>query len=429
MRGIPENVESSVAEEYVMATVIESAEGLMPSYEEVRKRSDWPKWEEAIQKELSMLEKSDTWKLAKQPPKANVVGCKWVFRIKKNAAGEIEKYKARLVAKGFTQIYGVDYYETYAPVARLSSFWLLLAIAAQNSWPIDTFDFDSAYLNSVLGEEETIYMEQLLGYETGDRRYWVWRLHKTLYGLKQGARNWYEALRKALLELEFEWTEADHGVFVKKLCSGGVVIVAVHVDDGLVTGSSKPFINKFKVEMNKKYKLTDLGPTNWLLGIKINQDRANKTISLSQHAYIEAIISRFNFNDLKPLSIPIDPAVPLSKSQSPSKLEDITKMKNVPYWEAIGLLMYAAMGTRPDIAFATSTFAQFSKNPGWVLGDLPTVQPYIIPAYALTPSSSDLTIWSLPYIIAYVHGIYLTPYLQIVPDRRAYLRVRAWPYG
>ena len=119
MRGIPENVESSVAEEYAMATVIESVEGLMPSYEEVRKRSDWPKWEEAIQKELSMLEKSDTWKLAKRPPEANVVGCKWVFRIKKNAAGEIEKYKARLVAKGFTQIYGVDYYETYAPVARL----------------------------------------------------------------------------------------------------------------------------------------------------------------------------------------------------------------------------------------------------------------------------------------------------------------------
>ena len=118
--------------------------------------------------------------------------------------------------------------------------------------------------------------------------------------------------------------------------------------------------------MNKKYKLTDLGPANWLLGIKINRDHANKTISLSQHVYIEAIISRLNLNNLKPSSIPIDPAVLLSKSQSPSKLEDIAKMKNVPYQEAIGLLMYTAMGMRPDIAFATSTIAQFSENPGWV---------------------------------------------------------------
>ena len=204
MRGMSENVESSVAEEYAMATVIESAEGLMPSYEEVCKRSDWPKWEEAIQKELSMLKKSGTWKLTKRPPEANVVGCKWVFHIKKNTAREIEKYKAHLVAKGFTQIYGVDYYETYAPVARLSLFRLLLVITAQNNWPIDTFNFDSAYLNSMLGEEETIYMEQPPGYETGDHCFWVWRLHKMLYGLKQGARNWYEVLRKALLELEFE---------------------------------------------------------------------------------------------------------------------------------------------------------------------------------------------------------------------------------
>lgn len=101
------------------------------------------------------------------------------------------------------------------------------------------------------------------------------------------------------------------------------------------------------------------------MGIQIAHDFANKTISLSQHAYIESIITQFNFNDLKPSSIPIDPSAPLSKSQSPSKLEDIAKMKNVPYREAIGSLMYAAMGTRPDIAFVTSTVAQFSDNPGW----------------------------------------------------------------
>src|SRR5271154_7105120 len=108
----------------------------------------------------------------------------------------------------------------------------------------------------------------------------------------------------------------------------------------MVTGSSSFQISQFKIEMNKKYKLTDLGPANWLLGIKITWDLANKSISLLQHSYIEAILTRFNFDDLKPSAIPIDPSVPLLKSQSPSKLEDIARMKNVPYQEAVSSLMY-----------------------------------------------------------------------------------------
>ena len=118
--------------------------------------------------------------------------------------------------------------------------------------------------------------------------------------------------------------------------------VLVHVDNCAVTGNSIKQIEQFKVDMSKKYKLTDMGPVSWLLGIKIHQDFANRTLSLSQHTYIEAIIKRFNFNDLKPLATPIDPAIPLSKTQSPSKLEDIAKMKNVPYREAVVSLMYAA---------------------------------------------------------------------------------------
>ena len=116
--------------DHAMAAVVENVEGLTPTYEEARKRPDWPKWDKAIQIELKSLEKTGTWRLVERPPEANVVDCRWVLRIKKNAAGEVEKYKARLVAKGFTQIYGVDHYETYAPVAKLASFRLLLAVAA-----------------------------------------------------------------------------------------------------------------------------------------------------------------------------------------------------------------------------------------------------------------------------------------------------------
>jgi hypothetical protein len=350
--------------EQAMATVIENAEGLTPTYAEARRRPDWPKWEEAIQKELKGLESSGTWRLVKRPTDTNVVDSKWVLKIKKNAAGEVDKYKARLVARGFTQIYGVDYYETYAPVARLASFRLLMAIAARNGWPLENFDFDQAFLNSKLGDDEVIYLEQPPGYESKDREHWVWRLLRSLYGLKQGARNWYEALCQALMELGFTRSEADHGIFFKRV-GNDIIILAIHVDDGMVTGNNVALIKKFKEDINKKYKITDLGPVHWLLGIKISRDVINKTISLSQLAYIEAIITRFNFDNLKPCAIPMDPSAPLSKSQSPTKLEDIAKMKNVPYREAVGSLMYAAMGTRPDIAFATSTVAQYCENPGW----------------------------------------------------------------
>ena len=122
--------ESIEEEEHAMATIIESAEGLMLPYEEVHKHLDWPKWEQAIRKELNSLKESSTWELVKHPPDTNVVDSKWVLQIKKNSAGEIEKYKVRLVAKGFTQIYGLDYYKTYAPVAKLTSFRILLALAA-----------------------------------------------------------------------------------------------------------------------------------------------------------------------------------------------------------------------------------------------------------------------------------------------------------
>jgi hypothetical protein len=158
--------------------------------------------------------------------------------------------------------------------------------------------------------------------------------------------------------------ESDHGVFFKEE-EKHILILAIHVDDCMIVGSSITQIEKFKVEMNAKHKLTDLGPINWLLGIKITRDFAERTISLSQHSYIEAIITRFDFNDLKPSAMALDPNMPLSKSQSPTSIMDIARMKHVPYREAVGSLMYAAMATRPDIAFAVSTVSQFNDNPGW----------------------------------------------------------------
>lgn len=143
-----------------------------------------------------------------------------------------------------------------------------------------------------------------------------------------------------------------------------ILILAAHVDDCTVTGSNRALIAKFKQQVAARYKLSDLGPVASLLGMKVTRDRVARTISFSHETYIESILAKYNFTDFKPCSIPMDPNAPLSLSQSPKTPAETTLMKNIPYREAVGSLMHLAVGTRPDIAFAVSTVAQFGANPG-----------------------------------------------------------------
>ena len=155
---------------YNMVAGVSKAEGLDPStVSEARTRSDWPRWEIAINAELKSLQDTCTWDIVECPNGVNVVSNKWVFKIKRNAASEIEKYKARLVTKGYSQVQGIDYDDTYAPVAQLSSLRTILAIATCNDWDIDVFDFHSAFLNGKLSEGEDIYMQLPEGYATSGK--------------------------------------------------------------------------------------------------------------------------------------------------------------------------------------------------------------------------------------------------------------------
>ena len=163
--------------EHAMAAAISEIEAIDPlSLEEAKDRPDWPKWTIAIQEELATLKKAGTWEIVDRPKDRNIVKNKWVFRIKKNAAGEVERYKARLVAKGFTQVFGIDYYDTWAPVAKLGSIRLLLATATQHGWPVDMFDFHSAFLNGELDSDEEVFMELPQGYEELDSKRYVCKL-------------------------------------------------------------------------------------------------------------------------------------------------------------------------------------------------------------------------------------------------------------
>lgn len=333
------------------------------SLKQAQSRPDWSDWKSAMNREITTLERAGTWTTVPRPTNKNIVGSKWVFRIKRKADGTIEKYKARLVAQGFTQKFGVDYFDTFSPVAKLSSFRIILAIAARNDWDADTFDFNGAYLNGELDEDEDIYMKPPPGYDSEGEQ--VKHLHKSLYGLKQAGRKWYDTLCRALTDLGFAINDADPGVFFARN-DLHVTILAIHVDDCLITGSSADLISDYKRKLNDRYSLTDLGPVHWLLGIKITRDREARTISLSQTTYVDTILSRFSLSDAKPLASPISPGIILSKTDAPSDATEMAQMKKIPYREAVGSLMYAAVATRPDITFAISTLSQFLENPGLI---------------------------------------------------------------
>ena len=346
----------------VIASAIQDTQGDPKTLFEAKSREDWPKWKVAMDREIATLERAGTWTTVPRPSGKNIVGSKWVFRIKRNADGSVEKYKARLVARGFTQVFGEDYYDTFSPVAKLSSFRAILALAARHDWEIESFDFNGAYLNGELGEDEEIYMQPPPGYE-GQGEDTVKRLRKSLYGLKQAGQKWYDALSRALADLGFRVTHADLGVFHKQV-DGHTLILVVHVDDCIFTGSSPQLIAEYKQKFHARYALTDLGPVSWLLGIKITRNREEHTISLSQTAYIEQIVERFGLSDAKAYATPMVPGVVYSRGESPSAPIEADRMRRVPYREAIGSLMYASVATRPDITFAVSTLSQFLDNPG-----------------------------------------------------------------
>jgi len=217
----------------------------------------------------------------------------------------------------------------------------------------------------------------------------VAHLHVALYGSKQGALKWYQELCRLLKSLGMKRAESDWGVFYKH-SSADILILAAHVDDCTVTGSNSKQVAIFKRDVAARYKLTDLGPIASLLGMRVTCDRLARIISFSHETYINSILAKFNFSDLKPCSIPMDPNIPLSQSQCPKTPTESALMKNIPYREAVGSLMHLAIGTRPDIVFAVSTVAQYGANPGMTYWEaVKKIYRYLIGTKKLTLTFGD----------------------------------------
>jgi hypothetical protein len=225
-------------DEYALVAETSEVEAIEPrSLAEARRRPDWELWEKGIIEELALLKEAGTWELTTPPENANIVGSKWVFRAKKDAAGNVVRYKARLIAQGFSQVPGVDYFDTFAPVAKLASIRTVLALAASKDMEIHQIDIKGAYLNGELTDQETIYMAQPPGYHAQNSTGKVCRLRKTLYGLKQSGRRWYQKLVEIMtVHLAFSRCDVDQAVFFRRNGQGSMIVL-VHVDDCTIAAS------------------------------------------------------------------------------------------------------------------------------------------------------------------------------------------------
>ena len=318
------------------------------------------KWKEACLEEYNWHLQNGTWDLVELPPGMKAVGSKWVFKIKHNADGSIERFKARLVAKGFSQRPGQDYFETFASTMRHATIRTVLALAAIEDLELRSVDISHAFTNGDIDAE--IYMTQPEGFEQSGPRY-VCRLNKSLYGLKQASRLWGEKLGAVLLDMGFVRTYSDASLFIYER-DNIKVIVPVFVDDITLASKSVDVLDSFVAELGKHFKLRDLGETSFLLGIQITRDRAKRKLWLSQKQYVLNKLEEFKMADCKPVGTPMLPGLKLSSEQSPQTDEEKAEMSKVPYINAVGSLMYLAIMTRPDIAYAVGVLARFNSNPG-----------------------------------------------------------------
>jgi len=335
------------------------------TYKEAMQRSDSEHWNTAALEEMANHAGNGTWELVNAPPGAKVISSGWVFKLKRNADGSIERYKARLVAKGYSQRPGYDFGEVFAPTFKMASLRLLIAKCAKEGMHLRSVDISHAFLNGDL--EEDIYMKQPEGYEQGGPHV-VCKLRKALYGLKQAARQWNLKLHDVLRIMGFVRIESDRSLYVYER-EQVRIFMPVFIDDITFASHSLDALDAVVIELGTHFKLRDLGSTSFLLGIAITRDWTRGTISLSQRQYCLDILERFGMSDCRPVYTPMNPGSRLSASMAPTTPEDHAFMADKPYGSVVGATMYLATCTRPDIAYTVGVLARFISNPGrahWV---------------------------------------------------------------
>lgn len=306
-------------------------------------------WRKAMTEEFDSLTKMKTWKLVNMSENIKPLTCRWILREKQDG-----RLKARLVARGFEQKAGIDYTETFSPVARHVSIRLILSLAATNKMKLITFDVKTAFLHGVL--KESLYMYQPEGFDDGTGR--VCKLLKSIYGLKQASKNFNEEFSTFIKYLGFDNTDDDPCIYYNEERS---VIIALFVDDGLIAGMDENQMVKILNQLNKKFEVTyNISENNSLSYLSMEIKIDSKGIFVNQSRYTEKILRKFKFDELNSTTTPMERGM---MTEEENFVNDKPLDKSEPYREAIGSLLYLATISRPDISFAVNYLSRFCSRP------------------------------------------------------------------
>ena len=329
------------------------------SFSQAMESDDSSKWMEGMNEELKSMVHNGVWDLIELPNSCKPVGCKWVFKKKRDAKGNIERFKARLVAKGFTQKEGIYYKDTFSPVSKKDSLRIIMALVAHFDLELHQMDVKTAFLNGNLDED--IYMEQPEGFAKKGNEHLVCKLKKSIYGLKQASRQWYIKFNKTITSFGFKENIVDQCIYLK-VSGSKFIFLILYVDDIFLASSDLGLLGETKEYLSKNFHMVDMGEANYVIGIEIFRDQSRGVLGLSQK-YINKVLERFNMQSCSSGIAPILKGDKLSKMQCPRNNMERDKMKKIPYASAAGSLMYAQTCTRPDISFVVGMLGRYQSDP------------------------------------------------------------------
>jgi hypothetical protein len=333
-------------------------EGDPSSYEEAMRSPHSSKWCEAIQDEMRSMSANQVWKLEEISKGAKTVGYKWVYKIKRDSKGNIDRFKARLMAKGFTQREGIDYNETFLLVSPKDSFRIIMALVAHYDLELHKMEVNTAFFSEDL--YENIYMTQSKGFVIKGKENLGWHLTKSIYGLNQAFRQWYLKFDETIRKFGFKKNEEDNCIYAK-FKNGKFIFLVLDVDDILLASSDVHLLLENKGFLSSHFDMKDLGEAFYVLEIGIHRDRRKGVLGLSQKSHIEKVLRKFSMHMCNPTPTPIVKGVKFEKFQYPRNQYEINEMKAVPYASAAGSLMYAQVCTRSDLAFVTKMLERYQK--------------------------------------------------------------------
>ncbi|CAN6455989.1 unnamed protein product [Victoria cruziana] len=312
-----------------------------------------------MHEELKSMMDNNVWDIVPLPDGVKPIGCKWIFKTKRDSSSNIERYKPRLVAKGITQKEGIDYNETFSPVSTKDSFRIIMAFVAHFDLELHQMDIKTAFLNGDI--EKTIYMVQPENFASGTAKNMVCKLKKSIYSLKQASRQWYYKFHQVIASFGFEANLADKCVY-QKFSGSKFVFLFLYVDDILIASNDLGLLYETKKFLSTKFNIKDLGDASFVLGIQIFRDRSRGILGLSQKAYIDKVLQRYGMKDCKAGDTPVSKGDKFSLKQCPSTPIKSKEIEQISYASAVGSLMYAQVCTRLDIAFIVGMLGRYLSN-------------------------------------------------------------------